>query len=441
VKRARGTLFAAVIAACFFATGASAQTSVPQVTHLSLDGVVDPFSASYVKDGIRQANDSGAAAILITIDTPGGLDSSMREITQAILNSDVAVVCYVHPSGARAASAGTFILLSGSIAAMTPGTNVGAAHPVGVSGVVEEEKATNDAAAYIVSIAEQRGRNADWAEQAVRDSVSISAEQAVEQDVVDLLAPDIPALLAGIDGMTVTTAEDQSVTLDTAGASVTDVNMNPFVAFLHALLDPNIAFVFFWLGFAFIVLEIFAPGGVVGTIGAIMLVFSIAAFGMLPVQLVGLALLIASGVFFILELKHPGIGVPAVGGAVCLVAGGLLLFDSAVPNSRVSLWVILPMAAVVSVFFGIVIGAAMRMRRAPLVSGVGQLVGLEGTVRKPLRPDGIVQVASETWTAISDTGNIPKGARVRVTRVDGLNLHVETVDSDTPHDDQGRSGE
>lgn len=423
----------------------SAQTAVPRVVELKLTGVVDPFIASYVKSGIGKANSSSAAAVLITIDTPGGLDSSMRQIVQTILDSRVPVICFTYPAGARAASAGTFIMMACPVAAMAPGTNIGAAHPVGVSGAIEQEKVVNDAVAYIRSLAEQRGRNADWAELAVRDSVSISAQDALDLNVIDLIAPDVPSLLQQVNGRSVEVAHGVSVTLDTADASVEQIGMNPFFAFLHALLDPNLAFVFFWLGFGLVVLEIFVPGGVAGTIGAVMLVLAIAAFGMLPVQLLGVALLIASAVFFILELKHPGIGVPAVGGAVCLVAGGLLLFNPAVPNSRVSLWVIVPMTILVSAFFGVVIAAAIRMRRAPITSGVEQLVGREGVVRKRLHPEGVVQLASETWTAVSEKSDLPKGARIRVTGIDGLKLRVEpagdeTPPNDVPNDEEG-SGE
>ena len=261
--------------------------------------------------------------MLLTLDTPGGLDSSMRQITQAILNAEVPVIGYVSPQGARAASAGTFILLSTNVAAMAPATNVGAAQPVGLSGAVASEKAVNDAAKYIVSIAEARGRNAEWAESAVRDAESASAEEALQLDVIDLIAPDVPTLLADVSGMTVQVS-GEPVTLELTGATVTEDPMGFFAGFFHSLLDPNLAFVFFWLGLAFIVAEFFIPGGIVGTLGALMFVASLVALGMLPVQLIGVVLLVASLVFFVLELLHPGVGLPAIAGVVCLVLGGLL---------------------------------------------------------------------------------------------------------------------
>ena len=226
---------------------------------------MDPFVANYVRGGIERANEQGAAAVLITIDTPGGLGSSMREITQAILNSKVPVIGYVSPLGARAASAGTFILLACNVAAMAPGTNVGAAHPVGLSGAIESEKATNDAAASIRAIAETRGRNADWAERAVRYSVSVSAEEALNLDVIDLISPDVRSLLEDVNGEVVTVAGGEQVTLQLTGAAIDEQSMSSIARFLHGLLDPNIAFIFFWLGLALIVLELFTPGGLLGT--------------------------------------------------------------------------------------------------------------------------------------------------------------------------------
>ena len=250
----RAAVLASLAAACVSlgAQGALAQSGSPQVVELRIDGVVDPFVADHVEGGIAEAADAGAAAVLLTLDTPGGLDSSMRQITQAILNAKIPVIGYVSPSGARAASAGTFILLATNVAAMAPATNVGAAQPVGLSGAVASEKAVNDAAEYIVSIAETRGRNAVWAESAVRDAESASAEEALKLGVIDLIAPDVPTLLADVNGMTVQVS-GEPVTLDVAGSTVTEDTMGFFAGFFHSLLDPNLAFVFFWLGLAFIV--------------------------------------------------------------------------------------------------------------------------------------------------------------------------------------------
>lgn len=409
-------------------TQAFAQASSPQVIELRIDGVVDPLVANHVEGGIADAADAGAAAVLITLDTPGGLDSSMRQITQAILNAKVPVIGYVSPQGARAASAGTFILLSTNIAAMAPATNVGAAHPVGLSGAIESEKAVNDAAEYIVSIADERGRNAEWAESAVRDSVSASAEEALRLGVIDLIAPDVPTLLNEVDGMTVEVS-GQPETLHTAGASVTEDPLGFFAGFLHGLLDPNLAFIFFWLGLAFIVAEFFVPGGVVGTLGVLMLVTSLVALGTLPVQLIGVVLLVASIVFLVLELMHPGVGLPAIAGILCLIFGGLFLFDTSVPGVSVSWWVIAPVAVFAGFFFLVAIRAAMRLRHKGATTRDQELVGVEGVVLRDLRPRGVVQIASEHWTAEALSGTPRKGEHVRVVEVDGLKLKVEPVEA------------
>jgi membrane-bound serine protease (ClpP class) len=412
------------------------------VVELQLDGVVDPFTADYVVDGIEDATAEDAQAVLLTIDTPGGLDSSMREITQSVLNAEIPVIGYVAPQGARAASAGTFILLSTHIAAMAPGTNVGAAHPVGISGAVASDKATNDAAAYIRSIAEARDRNADWAEEAVRESVSISAEQALEMNVVDVIAPNTADLFAEIDGQTITVANGETVTLDLTGAPVHIEEMGWLTGFLHALLDPNLAFVFFWLGLALIVMEFFVPGGVAGTIGGLMFVSSFVALGMLPFQLIGIVLLIASLAFFVLELKHPGVGIPAVGGVVCLVLGGLFLFDPSIPSAQVSPLVIAPVAVIAVLFFGFVVRAAVRLRRQRSVTRDETLVGREAVVLQDVRPRGVVRIGSEEWSAEAVRGTPIRGDRVTVVAVDGLSLKVEPVDTPAvavPGDSEGRN--
>jgi len=412
---------------------AGAQTSGPTVVKLELTGVVDPFIANYVSGGIADANAQGAAAVLLTIDTPGGLDSSMRQIIKSILASDVPVVCYVSPEGARAASAGTFIMMACPVAAMAPGTNIGAAHPVGVAGVIEEQKVTNDAVAYIESLATMRGRNAAWARDAVVNSVSIPADEALTMNVIDLIAPNETALLQQVDGRTVTVAGGRSATLRTAGASVRTLSLGLGAQFLHTLLSPDFAFIFFYLGIGLVVIEMLHPGlSVPGILGIVSLVAAFVTFGLLPVQLVGIALLLASALFFLLELKHPGLGLPTVGGVVCLVLGGLTLFDPSVPNARVSLWVIIPVAGFLVLFFATVVNAALRARHMPISTGSQNLIGREGVVQTALDPDGVVLVASEEWSARSVAGSLSKGARVRVVDVQHLRLDVEPIEDGAP---------
>jgi membrane-bound serine protease (ClpP class) len=431
LRRVSALLVILVPLAAVLALPAAAQEDAPAgaVVEIPLEGVVDPFVADHITREIDRADTGGAVAVLLTIDTPGGLDSSMREITQAILNADVPVIAFVSPAGARAASAGTFILLSAHVAAMAPGTNAGAAHPVGLSGAIASEKATNDAAAYIRSLAEAHGRNADWAERAVRESISASAQEALDLGVIDLIANDVPSLLRALDGRAVTLGDGTEVTLATTGVPVVREGLGGFQRFLHALLTPELAFVFFWLGLAFLVTELFVPGGVVGTIGGLMLVASIVALGMLPVQLIGVVLLLASIVFFVLELKHPGIGALAGGGVVCLLLGGWFLFQD---QARISPFLIVPVAAAAAAFFLVVVRAAIRMRHSAVEMRDDTLVGKEGTVVHDLAPTGVVQIASEGWTAEAVSGTLVRGDRVRVVAVDGLKLKVEPVGAPSP---------
>ncbi|MBA3737581.1 MAG: nodulation protein NfeD [Actinobacteria bacterium] len=424
-SRTARTLLGAILLVAGLASGASAQAQT-SVIHLSLVGVVDPFVADYLSSGIEGVAD--ADAILLTIDTPGGLDSSMREIVKAIQNSEVPVLCYVSPEGARAASAGAFILVACHVAAMAPATNVGASTPVGIGGVTLSDKIEEDAAAYIRSLAEQRGRNAELASRFVTGSKSITAEEALEGDIIDLVSDSDGALLDEVDGMVVETVDGNAATLRTAGAAIQDVHMTPGVSFLHDLFDPNLAFIFFWLGLALIVLELIVPGHVFsGTLGTILLLTSIASFGLLPVRLIGIALLVASVVFFVVELKVPGLGIWSAAGIVSLVLGGLFLFDPS-GGVRVSPFTIVPVAAFMALFFGFVVAKALAMRHLPPAQGAEAVVGKEGVVLSGgLDLDGVVRVAAEEWKARSAVGSIPEGSRIRVTRLDGLVLTVEPL--------------
>src|SRR6266540_2799018 len=343
---------------------AGAQTSAanPVVKVLTLDGAVDPFIASYLKNGIEAANREGDAAVVIRIDTPGGLDSSMRTIVKAIQNSKVPVLCWTGPSGARAASAGTFIMMACPQNGMAPATEIGAAKPVGVSGTVERQKVTNDAAAFIRSLADANGYNAGWAESAVRGADSIPAQTAVHTNVTKHIAATLPAYLEQVDGKNVPVdGGHATATLDTANATLQAQSPGLGVGLLHGLIDPNLAFIFFYLGIILIIIEVLHPGvSVPGVLGTLLLVTSIMSFGILPVQLGGVVLLVASAVLYLLELKHPGLGLPAVGGTICLVLGGLLLFDPSVPDLHVSRWLLLVVPTLVVAFFAVVVQAVGR---------------------------------------------------------------------------------
>jgi membrane-bound serine protease (ClpP class) len=413
---------------------AGAASSSPSVVQLKLTGVVDPLVASYVTGQVENAQSAGAPAVIITIDTPGGLDSSMRQIIQSILNSKVPVLCYTAPSGARAASAGTFIMVGCPVAAMAPGTNIGAAHPVGVAGAIEEEKVTNDAAAYIRSLAERWNRNADWAEDAVRNSVSISNDAALSKHVIDLIEPNVRDLLNAAGGCggqapSVTTGllAQRGSLPGLCGAPITEESMGPFRSFLHALIDPDLAFLFFFFGLALIVVELLHPGvSIPGILGTLMLVTSFVSFGLLPVNLVGVVLLIASAVCFLLELKHPGLGLPTAGGVVFLIFGALFLYSGSVPNAAVSPWLIALVAGALVLFFGFVVKGVMEARHMPKTDVPTQdLIGQIGTAIDLLEPRGRVRVARENWSASSTGDPIPAGSPVRIVDVKGLLLLVE----------------
>jgi membrane-bound serine protease (ClpP class) len=428
-SRTARILIGVVLLVAGLTSTASAQSAPRPVIHLSLEGVVDPFVADHLRSGIESADE--AAAVLLTIDTPGGLDSSMREIIKAIEASPTPVIAYVSPEGARAASAGAFILMAGHVAAMAPATNVGASTPVGIGGVTLARKVEEDAAATIRTLAEDRDRNGELAESFVTESKSITAEEALEGNVIDLIASSEAGLLDRVDGTEVRMADGGTVTLETAGAAIEDRPMSPGAGFLHDLFDPNLAFIFFWLGLALIVLELIVPGHVFsGTIGTILLLTSIASFGFLPVRLIGIAFLVASVVFFVIELKVPGLGIWSAAGIASLVLGGLFLFDTS-GGVRVSPFAIVPVAVFMALFFGFVVSKALAMRHLPAAQGAQAVVGREGVVLDGgLDPEGIVRVAAEEWKATSSAGRVPAGTKIRVTRLDGLVLTVEPLEAE-----------
>src|SRR6476661_5655467 len=379
---------------------AHAQASGPSIVSLTLNGVVDPFTADYITSNVARAQADGAEAVLLTIDTPGGLGSSMDEITQSFLTSTIPVIGYVAPSGARAASAGAFILLSAPVAAMAPGTNVGASTPIGLSGGdisgTLGEKVRNDAAASMRTIQQTYGRNADIAETFVTDAASITADEALQDHVIDLIAPTTQDLLTQLDGASVRLGNGTEVTLHTAGAVLQDQQMGGFVDFLHTLLDPNLA-----------------------------LILSIASFGLLPVRFIGILFLIASVVCFVIELKAPGLGIWGALGLLFLLLGGWFLYDRS-GGVSVSPWALVGVAVFAGVFFGIVVAAALRMRHQPSIWS-RSVIGQEGVALPAgVGPKGgIVRVASEEWRAVAPSGPIEGGAKVRVTSLDGLVLTVE----------------
>jgi membrane-bound serine protease (ClpP class) len=430
VRVSLGVLLTSLGLIASLAPGAAAQTTeAGPIVVLRLDGVVDDINADYISREVARASDANAAAVLIEIDTPGGLSSSMNQITESLLGATVPTVTYVAPQGARAASAGAFILLSGSVAAMAPGTNTGASTPVGLDGGDLSTKIAEDAAASIRSLAETYGRDPELAASFVLEGRSVSAEEALEGDVIDLIATSRDALLREIDGRTVELASGATVTLATAGAAIEERPLGGFLGFLHGLFNPTLAFLFFWLGLALIVLELLIPGHVFsGTIGTIMLLIALFSFGVLPVRWIGIVLLIAAAVLFVIELSAPGLGIFGGAATVCLLLGGWFLYDRSA-GVEVSPLVLVPTAALMAGFFGFVVAKVMRMRDLPPVQGPEAVVGRDGVVigTGVDHRGGVVRVAAEEWKAVAPGGPISPGARVRVSALDGLVLTVEPL--------------
>jgi len=384
--------------------------------------------------------------VVLELDTPGGLSDSTREITQGILASPVPVAVYVSPPGARAASAGLFVLMSGHIAAMAPSTNTGAAHPVGLGGEVDDvsaTKAVNDAAATIRALATARGRNAEWAEQAVRESVSVSEREALELNVIDLVARNLDDLLEHIDGWTVETSAGE-VTLALAGAPRHRASMNIADQVLHVLADPNIAFILLTVGSLGIIAELYSPGTLIpGTIGAFALLLAFFSLGNLPTNWAGVAFIILAVVLFIAELNTEGTGFLGAAAVVAFLLGGLILFrplrpsSPTLPDLHVAPALIVGMTAGMAGFLLIVIRQVVRARGEPVRTGTEHYIGQIARVRQDLQPRGRVWFQGQPWTAVTRSGEfVPAGQDVRIVAIDGLILIVEPVNSsDLPDPD------
>ncbi len=406
----------------------------PIVDLLTYDGVINPVSAEYISDGIAAAQSAHREAVILQLDTPGGLDTSMRIIIKAINASTVPVIVYVAPSGSRAASAGTFITVAAHVAAMAPGTNIGSAHPVSMGGgEMDEEmkkKVENDAAAYIKSIAEKRGRNAAWAEEAVRKSVNVTEREAVKLKVVDLVADDVAALLTAVDGRSVETS-DGTKRLSTKGAEIVRAPLSWRLRLLNALIDPNVAYVLMLLGTYGLLYELMSPGAILpGVVGSICLILAFYAFQTLPVNYAGLLLILLAIVLFVAEIKVPSYGLLTVGGIIAMFLGSVMLMKSDLPYLRVSLKVIIPSVLGTALFFLFVVGMAVRTFGARPVTGAEGLVGGHGIARSDLSPAGTVFVHGELWAARGDE-TIRQGDAIEVTAVEGLRLRVKRA-ADSP---------
>ncbi|MFA4838551.1 MAG: nodulation protein NfeD [Candidatus Neomarinimicrobiota bacterium] len=413
--------------------------SAAEVRVLELDGVINPVAASYIHDNILQAEEDSAECLIIKMDTPGGLMTSMRDIIKDILNSKVPVVIYVSPRGAQAASAGVFITASAHFAAMSPGTNIGAAHPVTMGGggfggekpdsigtETMMEKVTNDAVAFIRSIAEQRGRNADWLEQSVRKSVSITETEAVQKHVVDLVAKDLDELLEWLDGKTVKLAAGEK-TIHTKSAEIVVRPLGIARKILDIISDPTVAYLLLMLGFYGIYFEFANPGAIFpGMLGGIFLILAFFSFQVLPINYAGLALIVVGIVLFILEVKIVSFGLLTIGGIVAMTLGSMMLIDvNQAPDilRAISLKVILPIVLFTAAFVILAFSMTLKAHRRKPVTGLEGLIGEIGQAITDINKTGTVQVHGEYWQARSDTV-LTKGSEVVVLKVERMTLHV-----------------
>jgi membrane-bound serine protease (ClpP class) len=436
------------LAALLLGMGAAA-ANASEVWVVELDGAITPATARYFTRSLDDAQEASAAALIVQLDTPGGLDEAMRDMIKAILASRVPVVVYVAPNGSRAASAGTYLLYASHVAAMAPATNVGSSTPINIggspfptgpaeppgdgddSGNAEpagpsalERKIVNDAVAYIRGLAALRGRNADWAEGTVREAANLTAAEALEQNVIDLVADDLDSLLVALDGRTVTLAGN-SVTLVLEGAEIRTITPGWRDELLALITNPNVAYILLMLGIYGLILEFYNPGtGVPGVTGVICLLLAAYALQMLPVSYAGLALLLFGVALMVAEIVTPTVGVLGVGGVIAFIAGSIILFDSDLPGYRVSMPIIAAAAAASAGVFLIGVNSAMRARRLKVATGREAMIGATAVALEDFEERGNVRAFSEDWLARSPRP-VRKGDKLRVTGVEGLVLRVE----------------
>ena len=417
---------------CTIALGqTSAPAPAPTIVQIDLADIVHPVSAGYVKDGLNHAREIGSRAVILRLDTPGGLVDSMREIVEGILSSPVPVITWVGPNGARAASAGFFILLAGDVDVMAPGTNSGAAHPVTATGQkiedVMEKKVVSDASAYIRSYTAKRGRNAELAESGVTESRSFTAEEALKDNLIDAVISDVNGIIEHYDGKEIRRIDDRRETLHLRGATVEVFQMNPRQRILSRVLDPNLALILALAGLLGLYVEITHPGMVLpGVIGGISLILALFAFNMLPVNWAGAALILLAIVLFVLEATVTSHGILALGGIVAMVAGGLMLVEGPIPQLRIRFSTTLAVAIPLALITVVLVRLVYLSHRKKSITGEQGMVGEEGTAKTDIHNNGKVLVHGEYWNASSDRP-IPAGARVRVVRVQGLKIEVEPV--------------
>ncbi len=432
--RLRRPLLLVLLALCFL-TGKTNAAGMSEVYVLQAEGAINPVMASYIVNGISEAELHQAAGVIIQLDTPGGLDTSMRDIVQGIVNSTVPVVVYVSPAGARAASAGVFIAMSAHIAAMAPDTTIGAAHPVsiGSSGEVQElspemnEKVLNDAVSYIKSLAANRNRNVDWAEKAVRESVSVTEKEALELNVVDIVARDLFDLMTQITGREVTLLNGESIVLQIEGAPLREIPMSTMQRLLFLISDSTVAYILLSVGLLGITLELYNPGSIIpGVAGGVCLILAFYALGTLPVNYAGVALIILAFGLFVAEVFTPSFGLLTAGGVVSLIVGSIILFGGGSSIYQVDTKAIVTVVAIVVISMILLVRAVVRGQRRRPVSGTESLMGATAIVRSLLNPEGTVFVEGEIWNAILKGDEQAEiGEKVIIIGIDGLKLTVE----------------
>jgi membrane-bound serine protease (ClpP class) len=390
------------------------------------EGVINPVAAEYLHDALALAQTSDAQALIFKLDTPGGLDTSMRLMIKDITGSPIPVIVFVSPSGGRAASAGVFITMAAHVAAMAPGTNIGAAHPVAMGGEMDntmKEKVENDAVAYIKSIAEQHGRNVSWAEEAVRKSVSVTEQEALKLNIIDLIAEDIPTLLKHLQGRKIA-IHNGSITFSSEAATLREFPMGTRLELLKILSDPNIAYLLMSIGTIGIMAELYSPGSILpGIIGAISLILAFYSLQSLPVNYAGALLVILGAVFLLLEISVTSYGLLAIGGLAAMTLGGLLLIKSDAPYLQVSLSFLLPTVMTIGGVIGVIAWTAVKGNRGRPVTGAEGMIGSIGIAKTDLNPRGQITVQGEIWEAVSQTP-IRKGEAAEVMSIEGLTVKV-----------------
>ena len=411
------------LALCLLAPG---EAPAGEVHVIEFEGPIGPVAARFIAQEIERAEEADAACLVIELDTPGGLDTSMREIIQSILASRVPVAVYVSPSGARCASAGVFIAMSADAVAMTPGTSIGAAHPVTIGQAEVDDdtmdKIVNDSASYIKSLAAKRGRNEDWAEQAVRESATATAREALELGIIDALADDLDEFLEVIDGKEIDEAKGGA--LDTAGASVKRIEMSLRFRLLNILSNPNVAYLLLILGFYGLFFELSNPGSIFpGVLGAIFLVLAFFSFQMLPINYAGVLLILLAVAFFLAEIWVTSGGLLTIGGAVAMFFGSLMLIESPAPFLRISFKVIIPAVIATAAFFAFAVGAGLRAQRRKPATGREGLVGERGVATTDIDQTGQAFIHGELWS-VTSVDKIGKGEEVIVVAMTGLRPEV-----------------